>query len=64
MTDAPERLMRRKEVQDLCGISAAMIYKLMDAGDFPKPMRIGERAVRWRLSEVNAWIAAQTPEAA
>lgn len=27
-------------------------------GDFPKPLRIGPRTVRWRLADVEAYLAA------
>ena len=27
-------------------------------GDFPRPLRIGSKTVRWRLSDVEAYLAA------
>jgi predicted DNA-binding transcriptional regulator AlpA len=27
-------------------------------GDFPRPLRIGPKTVRWRLSDVEAYLAA------
>jgi predicted DNA-binding transcriptional regulator AlpA len=27
-------------------------------GDFPKPLRIGPKTVRWRLSDIEAYLAA------
>jgi hypothetical protein len=35
------------------------IYELMGDGTFPKPVRLGERAVAWLESEVDAWILTQ-----
>lgn len=43
MTDT---LLRRADVEQRTGFSRTSIYCLMSAGEFPKPMRIGSRAVR------------------
>ena len=41
-----EKLLRRDEVEDLVGLATTSIYRLMRAGSFPEPLRIGARAVR------------------
>ena len=51
-----ERLLRRREVSKVTGIGRSSIYRLMQHGDFPRPVRVGPAAVRWRESEVNAWV--------
>ena len=51
-----DRLLRRREVEDITGLSRSTIYRLMDAGEFPQPKSIGPKCVRWRLSEIIAWI--------
>ena len=33
------------------------IYEMLKSDDFPKPLRIGAKAVRWRSSVIQAWIA-------
>ena len=51
-----KRLLR---VPDLCkklGISRAQIYRLLSAGDFPKPLRLSERMRAWRESDIELWI--------
>ena len=50
-----DRLLRRKEVVQMVGLSRASIYRLMDSGDFPHPVRVGPRAVRWRLEDLEHW---------
>lgn len=57
-TEQTERLLRRREVEALTGLKTTALYGLMKTGDLPRPVRIGSRAVRWRLSAVTAWIAA------
>ena len=54
-----DRLLRREEVERRCQISRSTIYKLMRAGAFPEPLRIGSRAVRWSQREIECWIAAR-----
>ena len=62
MNDIPERLLRRREVEEMTGLGTTSIYKFMNQGRFPQPVRLTARSVRWRLSEINAWIAEQTSE--
>ncbi len=54
-----DRLLRRQEVERCCQISRSTIYKLMRAGAFPEPLKIGPRAVRWPQSEIEAWLASR-----
>ena len=52
-----DRLLRRQEVEALCGIARSTIYRLMKEGRFPQPLKIGERAVRWSEAEIVGWLA-------
>ena len=52
-----ERLLRRSEVESRTGFSRTSIYRLMRAGQFPEPLKVGPRAVRWRESEILKWLA-------
>lgn len=51
-----ERLLRAKDVTERIGVSRATLYRLVVADKFPQPIRIANRAARWRLSEVVAWM--------
>ena len=51
-----DRLLRRREVEELVGLSRASIYRLMRSGEFPRPVKVSSTAVRWRESEIHAWI--------
>ena len=33
-----------------------MIYAMIAEGEFPAPIRIGRRAVAWRLSDIESWV--------
>lgn len=48
-------LLRRPEVERLTGLRKSSIYYLMAEGLFPRPVRIGRRAVAWRKSELRDW---------
>ena len=52
-----ERLLRRPEVEVQTGLTRSTIYRLMRAGEFPEPLKLGPRAVRWRATEIESWIA-------
>ena len=51
-----EKLLRRPTVEDLTGLSRSTIYEMMTREDFPRPLKIGRRAVAWRESEILEWI--------
>lgn len=53
---AKNRLLRRPEVEARTGLSRSTIYQWMKDGRFPKPVRLGERIVAWRESDVTAWL--------
>jgi len=49
---------RRKALEDMLGLSRSTIYRMMNHGEFPRPARIGRRAVGWRSSDVEEWLKA------
>lgn len=53
------RLIRRPEVLNLVGLSRATIYLMMAEGRFPKPVKVGLRAVAWREADIEAWLASR-----
>lgn len=56
-------LLPRRTVEQQAGISRATIYRMMKAGKFPHPVSIGTGAVRWKQSEVTAWLQSLTATA-
>lgn len=54
-----ETLLRRADVEQRTGFSRSTIYRLMSDGEFPRPLRIGRQAVRWRASDIDTWIASK-----
>lgn len=50
------QLLRMSEVIRITGLSRTTINDLVAAGVFPRPIRVGARAVRWFEHEVLAYI--------
>ena len=50
-----QRLLRRREVESITGLSRSSIYDEMAKERFPKPVTIGPRAVAWVESEITQW---------
>lgn len=46
------KLLRLEDVVNIVFYSRSSIYRLMDEGKFPKPVRIGGRSVFWVQSEI------------
>ena len=40
-------------------LSRSTVYAMMAEGRFPKPMKLGERAVGWPETEIAAWLQSQ-----
>ncbi|GFO67225.1 transcriptional regulator [Geomonas limicola] len=50
------KIVRRKEVLALIGLSYTTQWRLERAGDFPKRVRLGTGSVGWHLDEVEEWL--------
>ena len=53
------RILRLPEVKHRTGLSKASIYRQIATGDMPPPIRLGPRAVGWRLADIDAWLASR-----
>lgn len=51
-----QRLLRLKSVCDVVTLSKTSIYDRLARGEFPQPVRIGNRNVAWREADIAAWI--------
>lgn len=55
----PKKLLKLKQVQGIVPLSRSSIYEKMARGEFPRPIKLGTRAVAWRSDEITAWIVAR-----
>ena len=53
----PDKMLRRKEVENICGLTRSTIYRLMREDKFPVGFKVGPRATRWLSSEIESWLA-------
>jgi len=56
MSESFDRLVRLRELVKLLSISRANVYRLMKIGKFPQSIKLAERTVAWRLSEIETWV--------
>jgi prophage regulatory protein len=59
----PEALHRIRQVLAACGLSRSELYRQINGGSFPRPLSLSQRAVAWRESDIQAWIAARVTKA-
>src|SRR3546814_11451942 len=50
-------LERLQQAMARVGLSRSEIYRRIAAGDFAKPVKLGERDSAWNAAEVDRWIA-------
>lgn len=55
MNDTVNGIARLDEVERLSGMSRSSIYRMEAAGQFPRRVKLGERAVGWSRESVKAW---------
>lgn len=51
-----QEIIRRKQLETRIGLACSTIYAMMARGDFPRPIKIGRRAVGWRSEDVERWL--------
>ena len=52
-----DKILRRKEVEARIGLACSTIYAMMACREFPRPIRIGRRAVGWLSSDIDNWLS-------
>ncbi|WP_457650366.1 helix-turn-helix transcriptional regulator [Profundibacter sp.] len=51
-----EQIWRLPRVIAATGMRRSWIYKAISDGHFPAPVKLGDRAVGWKRTEVEAWL--------
>ena len=52
-----DEVIRRADLHRYCGLRRSQVDVYIALGTFPKPIRVGDRAVAWLASELEAWQA-------
>lgn len=61
MTD---EILRKPRVLAAIGMGNTWLYAEIAKGEFPAPVKLGARAVGWRRSDVENWLASRQTKAA
>lgn len=59
-TSGPRDLVALAELCKMLRLSRSTIYKRLQDGTFPKPIRMGARTVRWSVDAIAAWCVDNT----
>jgi len=54
------KILRRNEVEQIVGLSRSTIYAMMAEKTFPKPIKLGKRAIGWPDNVIADWIEERT----
>lgn len=60
--EANERFIRLDELISKTGLGRSTIYRMMDNGEFPKPISLTSNKVAWLQSEVNNWMQSKVEQ--
>lgn len=55
---------RKPRVLVAISMGNTWLYEAIKRGEFPAPVKLGARAVGWRRSDVEAWLASRETKAA
>nr|WP_149866390.1 AlpA family phage regulatory protein [Tropicimonas marinistellae] len=55
-------MFRRTAIEEITGLSRSTIYAMMARDEFPRPVRIGRRAVGWREIDMRTWLESRKVE--
>lgn len=54
-----KQVLRRPDVSRRTGLGRSALYAAIQAGAFPRPVKLGPRAVGWLEEEIDSWIASR-----
>jgi predicted DNA-binding transcriptional regulator AlpA len=49
-------LLKVGDVAELLGLHPRTVWRMAASGDLPQPVKLSERAVRWRLRDIEKWL--------
>jgi prophage regulatory protein len=58
-SEEPPRFLPPPVVTDRTSLSRTTLWRMVRAGEFPKPIAVSPGRVAWSEAEVNAWMAAR-----
>lgn len=62
-TSPSRKALRFPKVAEKTGLSKTHLYRLIQAGKFPKPIKLSERVSAWDEAAIDAWLGEKFGEA-
>jgi prophage regulatory protein len=53
------RFIRMPDLRAKVGLSKSQIYKLIQQGEFPKQIKLGDKIAVWEQTEVEEWMSSK-----
>jgi len=60
--DRSTKFLRLPSVSEKVGLSRSQIYKLIQQGEFPEPIKLGPKISVWIEEKLEAWMDAKIPQ--
>ena len=60
--DRSRKFLRLPSVSEKVGLSRSQIYKLIQQGEFPEPIKLGPKISVWIEEKLEAWMDAKIPQ--
>lgn len=57
-----KRILRVADVRERTGLGRTTIWRWVQSGQFPQPIRVGANYTGWIEEEIDAWIAERAAE--
>jgi prophage regulatory protein len=57
-TATPKRFLRIEQVIEMTTVPRTTLYRKIKQGAFPRPVHLGQNAVRWIEADILAWMDA------
>ena len=54
-------LLTVRDVAFRLSMSVRNVWRKAETGEIPKPVKIGGKTIRWRVSDLQAWLASLPP---
>jgi len=51
-----EKFLKLPQVMEITALGKSTIYHLMSGDKFPRPVHLTEKAVAWKLSDIEQWM--------
>lgn len=50
------------DLEERLGLSRATIARMVIAGEFPKPLKLGARRIGWRDTTIDEWLSSRADD--